>query len=148
MKSSRRSRRGTRSARRATCRSATSIPIVPVNSVVRDVNQLGTHSGAHGRRARLYPRIGYVQDSADAPAGYALVNGRRAVYILATKRADASTLSVINNIKKALPKMQDALGKEGEGIDVRFEFDQSPYVTRAVAGVVTRGAAGRGAGRR
>ena len=35
--------------------------------------------------------------------------------------------------------MKDALGKEGEGIDVRFEFDQSPYVTRAVAGVVTEG---------
>ena len=80
--------------------------------------------------------VGYVQDAADAPAGYALANGRRAVYILATKRADASTLSVINNIKDALPKMQDALGEEGKGIDVRFEFDQSPYVTRAVAGVV------------
>ena len=83
-----------------------------------------------------------IQDAADAPAGYALANGRRAVYILATKRSDASTLSVINNIKKALPKMQDALGKEGEGIDVRFEFDQSPYVTRAVAGVVTEGLLG------
>ena len=35
--------------------------------------------------------------------------------------------------------MKDALGKDGEGIDVRFEFDQSPYVTRAVAGVVTEG---------
>ena len=38
--------------------------------------------------------------------------------------------------------MKDALGKEGEGIDVRFEFDQSPYVTRAVAGVVTEGLLG------
>ena len=38
--------------------------------------------------------------------------------------------------------MKDALGAEGEGIDVRFEFDQSPYVTRAVAGVVTEGLLG------
>ena len=76
-----------------------------------------------------------------------MANGRRAVYILATKRADASTLSVINNIKNAIPKMKDALGPEGEGIDVRFEFDQSPYVTRAVAGVVTRRAARRGSRR-
>ena len=91
--------------------------------------------GRAQRRQQLRPR-------ADAPAGYALANGKRAVYILATKRSDASTLSVINNIKNALPKMRDALGAEGEGIDVRFEFDQSPYVTRAVAGVVSEGLLG------
>jgi multidrug efflux pump subunit AcrB len=75
----------------------------------------------------------------DAPTGYALANGRRAVYILATKRADASTLSVINNIKRSLPQMQEALPDD---IRVSFEFDQSPYVTRAVAGVVAEGAIG------
>src|SRR3954468_16848804 len=117
-------------------------PIVAVNSVVRDPQQLGTIPIRTGDKPVYLRDVGSVQDSADAPAGYALANGRRAVYILATKRSDASTLSVINNIKKALPKMKDALGKEGEGIDVRFEFDQSPYVTRAVAGVVTEGLLG------
>jgi multidrug efflux pump subunit AcrB len=114
-------------------------PIVPVNSVVREASQLGAIPIRTGPSSVYIRDIGYIQDAADAPAGYALANGRRAVYILATKRADASTLSVINNIKRALPKMKDALGAEGEGIDVRFEFDQSPYVTRAVAGVVTEG---------
>jgi multidrug efflux pump subunit AcrB len=75
----------------------------------------------------------------DAPTGYALANGRRAVYILATKRADASTLTVITNIKKALPEMQAVLPPD---INVSFEFDQSPYVTRAVAGVATEGMLG------
>lgn len=114
-------------------------PIVPVNSVVRDVRQLleiPVRSGAHP----VYLRdIGSVQDSADAPAGYALANGRRAVYILATKRADASTMSVIANIKKALPGMQAVLPPD---IRVSFELDQSPYVTRAVAGVVSEGLLG------
>src|SRR3954466_6679173 len=117
-------------------------PIVPVNSVVRDVNELRNIPIRMGASAVYIRDVGTIQDAADAPAGYALANGRRAVYILATKRSDASTLSVINNIKKALPKMKDALGKEGEGIDVSFEFDQSPYVTRAVAGVVTEGLLG------
>jgi multidrug efflux pump subunit AcrB len=117
-------------------------PIVPVNSVVREASQLGTIPIRTGASPVFLRDIGYVQDSADAPAGYALANGRRAVYILATKRADASTLSVINNIKNALPKMKDALGADGHGIDVRFEFDQSPYVTRAVQGVVVEGALG------
>jgi|694.fasta_scaffold00343_30 multidrug efflux pump subunit AcrB len=121
-----------------------SYPIVPVNSVVKDPQQLGTIPIRTGRDPVFLRDIGMIQDAADAPAGYALVNGRRAVYILATKRAEASTLSVINNIKDALPKMKEALGVEGEGIDVRFEFDQSPYVTQAVGGVVTEGLLGAG----
>ena len=119
-------------------------PIIPINSVVRDYKQLLTIPIRTGEHPVYIRDIGDVQDAADAPAGYALVNGRRAVYILATKRSDASTLSVINNIKKALPKMKDALGKDGEGIDVAFEFDQSPYVIRAVEGVVTEGLLGAG----
>ncbi|MCC6493571.1 MAG: efflux RND transporter permease subunit [Pirellulales bacterium] len=117
-------------------------PIVPVNSVVREASQLGTIPIRTGASPVFLRDVGIVQDAADAPAGYALVNGRRAVYILATKRADASTLSVIKNIKRALPKMKDALGAEGEGIEVRFEFDQSPYVTRAVSGVAIEGLLG------
>src|SRR3954451_23851668 len=117
-------------------------PIVPVNSVVRDVSELRNIPIRTGDSPVYVRDVGTIQDAADAPAGYALANGRRAVYIVATKRSDASTLSVINNIKKALPKMKDAMGKDGEGIDVRFEFDQSPYVTRAVAGVVTEGLLG------
>ncbi len=117
-------------------------PIVPVNSVVKDPQQLGSIPVRMGENPVFIRDLGVIQDSADAPAGYALVNGRRAVYILATKRAEASTLSVINNIKDAIPKMKEALGAEGEGIDVRFEFDQSPYVTRAVGGVVTEGLLG------
>ncbi len=117
-------------------------PIVPVNSVVKDPQQLGTIPIRMGEHPVYVRDVGTIQDSADAPAGYALVNGRRAVYILATKRAEASTLSVINNIKDAIPKMKAALGADGEGIDVRFEFDQSPYVTRAVGGVVTEGLLG------
>jgi len=117
-------------------------PIVPVNSIVRDPQELGSLPIRMGERMVYLRDVGYVEDAADAPVGYALVNGRRAVYILATKRADASTLSVINNIKRALPRMKDALGVEGEGIDVRFEFDQSPHVTRAVAAVATEGLLG------
>jgi multidrug efflux pump subunit AcrB len=119
-----------------------SYPIVPVNSVVKDPQQLGSIPIRVGDNPVFIRDIGFIQDAADAPAGYALVNGRRAVYILATKRAEASTLSVINNIKDALPKMKEALGADGEGIEVNFEFDQSPYVTRAVGGVVAEGLLG------
>ena len=83
--------------------------------------------------------LGTIEDSTDIPTGYALVNGQRAVYILVTKRADASTLAVVNEVKANLPKMQAAIP---EDIKVSFEFDQSPYVTRAMWGVGTEGLLG------
>ncbi len=117
-------------------------PIVPINSVVKQAVQIESVPIRLGDSPVYVRDIGTVEDSADAPAGYALANGRRAVYILATKRADASTMSVIHNIKNALPGMKEALGKDGKGIDVAFTFDQSPYVTRAVSAVLMEGALG------
>ena len=115
-------------------------PFVPVNSVVRDVHDLETIPLRSGPKAPVYIQdVGYVQDSTDAPTGYALANGRRAVYILVTKRADASTLSVVNAVKAALPDMQAVLPPD---IHVSYEFDQLPYVTRAIWGVVSEGALG------
>jgi multidrug efflux pump subunit AcrB len=114
-------------------------PIVATNSVVKDPQQLLTIPIRTGEKPVYVRDVGYVTDSADTPAGYALANSRRAVYILATKRSDASTMSVINHIKSALPEMQAALPTD---IKVSFEFDQSPYVTRAVQSVVLEGALG------
>jgi multidrug efflux pump subunit AcrB len=114
-------------------------PIVPVNSVVRQVEELESIPIRTGDHPVYLRDVGSVSDFMDAPTGYALADGRRAVYILATKRAEASTISVINNIKEALPDMQAVLPPD---IKVSFEFDQSPYVTRAVAGVVTEGLLG------
>ncbi|MBW3542814.1 MAG: efflux RND transporter permease subunit, partial [Planctomycetes bacterium] len=114
-------------------------PIVPVNSVVREVSELESIPLRVGSEPVYVRDVAYVRDTMDAPPGYALANGRRAVYILATKRAEASTLSVINNIKRALPDMQAVLPPD---IKVSFQFDQSPYVTRAVSGVVAEGAMG------
>jgi multidrug efflux pump subunit AcrB len=116
------------------------MPIVPVNSLVRQVKELENIPIRIGEDPGIYLRdIATVQDASDIPAGYALVNGRRAVYILVTKRADASTLSVVHNVKDALPKMQAVLPDD---IKVSFEFDQSPTVTRAMGSLATEGALG------
>jgi multidrug efflux pump subunit AcrB len=45
-------------------------------------------------------------------------------------------LSVVKEVKANLPKMQAALPEDMQDIKVRFEFDQSPYVTGAIGGVV------------
>jgi multidrug efflux pump subunit AcrB len=115
-------------------------PIVPMNAMVKDIAELGDIQISTPGDGVVYLRdIGTIEDAADLTTGYALVNGRRAVYILATKRSDASTMSVIDEIKKALPKMQAELP---EDIKVAFEFDQSPYVTRAIQSLATEGILG------
>ena len=73
--------------------------------------------------------VGDVEDGSDIVTSYALVNGRRTVYIPVTKRADASTLAVVDLVKENLPKFQSVLPDD---VKVSYEFDQSPYVTRAI----------------
>ena len=116
------------------------MPIVPVNSLVKQVDELKTIPIRPGVAPTVYLRdVATVEDSSDTTTGYALVNGRRAVYILVTKRADASTLSVVRNVKAAIPSMQAVLPDD---IKVSFEFDQSPTVTNAMASLATEGVLG------
>ena len=116
------------------------MPMVPVNSVVTDVRRLGdVPIRSDGTRTIFVRDIGTVADSADIEVGYALVNGRRTVYIPVTKRADASTLSVVNLVKENLPKFQAVLPP---GVKVSYEFDQSPFVTRAILGLTEEGLLG------
>ncbi len=85
--------------------------------------------------ATVYLRdIGTIENGTDIITAYAHVNGNRTVYIPVTKRSDASTLAVIGAVKKAMPVFQKVLPA---GAGVSLEFDQSPYVTNSLRGLVT-----------
>jgi len=116
-----------------------SSPIVSTNPVVRhpqslltipirsgddsvNVRDVGVGHGRFRRPGRLRPR----QQSS-------------AVSVLATKRADASTMGVITSVKGVIPEMQRVLPPD---INVGFEFDQSPYMMGAVKSVVDEGVLG------
>ena len=114
------------------------LPIVTSNTQVVDPQELGSIPIRPG--GNLYLRdLCTISDSVDTPTGYALVNGKRTVYLMVTKTPRASTLSVVNAVKASLPQMQESLPAD---VRVRFAFDQSPHVTRAMWGVVTEGAIG------
>jgi multidrug efflux pump subunit AcrB len=83
--------------------------------------------------------IGTVENGTDIVTAYAHVNGKRTVYIPVTKRADASTLAVINAVKAAIPSFKKVLP---EDVDVSLEFDQSPYVSNSLRGLVAEGLLG------
>src|SRR6059036_4130590 len=83
--------------------------------------------------------VGTITDTADIVVGFAHVDDKRTVYIPVTKRADASTLDVIRNVRAALPAMRN-VAPEDVGIDV--VFDQSGYVVNALKGLVIEGLLG------
>ena len=110
-----------------------SYPIVPLNSMVKQIDELRSVPINLGASPTVYIRdVATVEDSSDIPSGYALFNGRRAIYMLVTKRADASTLAVVNAVKAALPQMQKELPDD---IKASFEFDQSPVVIGSIKGL-------------
>jgi len=83
--------------------------------------------------------LGTVENGTDIITAYAHVDGKRTVYIPVTKRADASTLAVINAVKAAIPTFKKAVP---EDVDVSLQFDQSPFVSNSLRGLVTEGLLG------
>ena len=83
--------------------------------------------------------MGSVADSSDVLAGYALLNGKRTVYIPVTKRPDASTLTVVQEVRDNLARFQSLVP---EDIKITYEFDQSQYVRDALNAVLREGIIG------
>jgi multidrug efflux pump subunit AcrB len=114
--------------------------ITPVNSVVTSINDLLQLPIRTGAGTPIFVRdIGSVSDSTDIPTAYALVNGRRAVYIPVTKRPDASTLDVVRDVKANLGRFQALVPDD---IKVSYELDQSKNVSSALQTVVREGLLG------
>jgi multidrug efflux pump subunit AcrB len=115
------------------------IPMVPLNSVVKRASELEGVPIRAGAPTVFLRDVASVEDGTDIATGYALVDGRRTVYIPVTKRADASTLEVVRLVKANLSRFQAVLPDD---VKVGYQFDQSPYVTRAIAGLTLEGALG------
>jgi multidrug efflux pump subunit AcrB len=108
--------------------------ITPLNSVVSRVDDLLDLPIRTGAGPAVFVRdVASVSDSSDIPTAYALVNGRRAVYIPVTKRPDASTLSVVAEVKANLGRFQSLVPDD---IRVSYEMDQSGTVSAALRSVV------------
>jgi multidrug efflux pump subunit AcrB len=108
--------------------------ISPVNAVVSNIDdllQLPIRTGAGP--TVLLRDLGSVADSTDIPTAYALVNGRRAVYIPVTKRPSASTLAVVSEVKANLNRFQALVPDD---IKVSYELDQSGNVSGALQSVL------------
>lgn len=114
--------------------------ITTINTLVKDVSEFGdipvvTKNGV----PVLIKDVARVADAADITVDYALINGKRSVYIPVVKTADASTWEVVKNLKRKLPDIQSLLPDD---VKVTYEFDQSVFVINAVKSLATEGALG------
>ena len=93
----------------------------------------------NGSQAVFVHDVATVADAADVTVDYALVNGKRSVYIPVVKTADASTWGVVQSLKSKLPEMQSLLP---EDVNINYEFDQSVFVINAVKSLMMEGILG------
>jgi multidrug efflux pump subunit AcrB len=110
------------------------------NSLEQKVEDFGNIPvTSNGSNTIFIHDLARVADASDITVNYALVNGRRSVYIPVVKTAEASTWDVVTKLKGKLPEMQNLLPDD---VQVTYEFDQSVFVINAVKSLITEGALG------
>lgn len=114
--------------------------MTPINSVMKNVEDFLNVPIKRLTGTTVFLRdVASVEDAADVTVGYALVDGKRSVYIPLTKTSDASTMSVVRALKAKMPEMQSLLP---DYVELKYVFDQSVYVTNAVESLGTEGLIG------
>jgi len=114
--------------------------ITTQNAVVENIKELENIPLKLGAGPSVYVKdVADVQLGADVTTGYALINGKRSVYIPVTKRSDAATWEVVKRVKAALPDMQAAVPDD---IRISYEFDQSGYVINSLKSLIFEGGVG------
>lgn len=115
-------------------------PIVPSNAVVSNIQELASLPIRTGAGPTVFLRdVGKIEDSTDILAGYAEIDGKRSVYIPVTKRPDASTLTVVSEVRANLDRFRSLVPND---IQVDYRFDQSGYVKDALFAVLREGILG------
>lgn len=114
--------------------------LTPTNNTLKTVEEFGDIPIFKGQVDNVFIRdVATVKDGADVTTGYALIDGKRSVYINVAKSGKASTYDVVQNLKKTIPTIQRNLPDD---VTVSYEFDQSVYVINAVKSLMVEGILG------
>ena len=114
--------------------------VTSVNSLEDSVGQFGDIPiKSNGSSTIFVKDVARVEDGADITVDYALVNGKRSVYMPIVKTPDASTLTVVNMLKERIPEMKSLLPAD---VDVSYQFDQSVFVINSAKSLMTEGILG------
>ncbi len=77
--------------------------------------------------------VAHVRDGFPPQTNIVRVDGSRAALLTIQKVGNASTLDIINNVKKALPRIETSLPPE---LDIKPLADQSVFVEASISGVL------------
>jgi multidrug efflux pump subunit AcrB len=114
--------------------------VTSINSLESKVEHFENIPIKSNGSASIYVKdIANVADGADITVDYALVNGKRSVYIPVVKTADASTWEVVQTLRTRIPEMKSLLP---EDVDISYEFDQSIFVINSAKSLMTEGILG------
>ena len=114
--------------------------LTTMNTLVKNAENFGNIPVITKNGVPIFVKdIARVTDAADVTVDYALINGKRSVYIPVVKTASASTWSVVQGLKAKLPEMQNLLPND---VKISYEFDQSVFVVNAVKSLMTEGGLG------
>ncbi|MEH2220964.1 MAG: efflux RND transporter permease subunit [Nostoc sp.] len=86
--------------------------------------------------------VTYIRDVAQVRDGFGVQtnivrqNGRRSSLLSILKSGSASTIEIVDRVKKALPRIQSTLPPE---LNLAFLFDQSLFVKASIQGVLKEG---------
>lgn len=120
-----------------------SMPVVANNATVDNIKELGNIPLRMERNVYLRD-VATFSDDTDITYGYALVNGKKSVYLPIIKKDTGSTLTVVADVHKAMPDFRSATNSLFKDVKVSFQFDESPTVVAAVESVATEGLIGAG----
>jgi multidrug efflux pump subunit AcrB len=116
------------------------IYVTTMNTLIKNTDTFGSIPVITKNGVPIYMKdIARVSDAADVTVDYALINGKRSVYIPVVKTADASTWTVVQTLKSKLPEMQNLLPDD---VKISYAFDQSVFVVNAVKSLITEGGLG------
>ena len=114
--------------------------VTSINSLETKVEHFGDIPvKSNGSTSIFVHDVATVADGADITVDYALVNGKRSVYIPVVKTADASTWEVVQTLRQRIPEMKSLLPDD---VDISYEFDQSVFVINSAKSLMTEGILG------
>jgi len=111
---------------------------VDMNGSPQNVSELNDLPIKTINGSTIYIRdVGFVRDGFTPQTNIVRVNGERAALMSILKLGDASTLDVIDGVRRKLPSVEASLPVH---VDIRALSDQSIFVKASINGVVREGA--------
>jgi multidrug efflux pump subunit AcrB len=115
---------------------------VRTNATPASINDLNMMPVKFVNGATIFLKdVAQVRDGSLVQQNIVREDGRRSVLLSVIKNGNASTLAVVNGVKKAL---QAARAAAPAGLKINELFDQSVFVTNSVTGVLREGAIAAG----